>query len=390
MMQLIQIVSFLLMIKLSNTNEYCDSISGKCSENNENIYSKEYYVYLTTYLRKNADYQPSNDTCFESNIADDLRIFKNGITKEMLNNAYSKGVKYQIINHELYRSQECLFPTRCNGVEYFLIQLKSELPDFECVINFYDWPQISKHHGSPVPVFSFSKTKDYYDIMYPAWSFWDGGPAIKIYPKGLGRWDLHRKKLISVSKEIQWEEKKKVFFFRGSRTSSERDVIVQLSRKEKDLVNASYTKNQAWKSDKDTLGYPPAEEVALEDHCIYRYLFNFRGVTASFRFKYLFLCKSLVLHIGNEWNEFFYNHMKPWVHYIPLRTDDTENDYRKLMNFILKEDKVAQEIAFKGYKFIRNKLRMKDIRCYWRTLLTYYSKLLKFQPKLDETLKKIS
>lgn len=86
--------------------------------------------------------------------------------------------------------------------------------------------------------------------MYPAWSFWEGGPAIKIYPTGLGRWDLHRKKLISISKDIKWEEKKKVFFFRGSRTSSERDVLVQLSRKEPDLVNASYTKNQAWKSDK--------------------------------------------------------------------------------------------------------------------------------------------
>ena len=30
----------------------------------------------------------------------------------------------------------------------------------------------------PVPVFSFSKTSEYWDIMYPAWTFWEGGPAL--------------------------------------------------------------------------------------------------------------------------------------------------------------------------------------------------------------------
>lgn len=36
------------------------------------------------------------------------------------------------------------------------------------------------------------QTSDYNDIMYPAWSFWSGGPAIKTEPTGLGRWDMKR------------------------------------------------------------------------------------------------------------------------------------------------------------------------------------------------------
>jgi len=29
--------------------------------------------------------------------------------------------------------------------------------------------------------------------MYPAWTFWEGGPAVwPIYPTGLGRWDQQR------------------------------------------------------------------------------------------------------------------------------------------------------------------------------------------------------
>ena len=38
-----------------------------------------------------------------------------------------------------------------------------------------------------------SQASDNWDIMYPAWTFWEGGPAVwPIYPTGLGRWDLQR------------------------------------------------------------------------------------------------------------------------------------------------------------------------------------------------------
>ena len=37
--------------------------------------------------------------------------------------------------------------------------------------------------------------------------------------------------------------------FLSSRTSAERDPLVLLSREDPSLVDAQYTKNQAWKSD---------------------------------------------------------------------------------------------------------------------------------------------
>lgn len=111
------------------------------------------------------------------------------------------------------------------------------------------------------------------DIMYPAWTFWEGGPAVwPIYPNGLGRWDQQLKSIPRAAKNWPWDKKLKRAFFRGSRTSPERDPLVLLSRKEPELVDASYTKNQGWKSDADTLGAPPATEISLEDHCKYKYL----------------------------------------------------------------------------------------------------------------------
>jgi len=58
-----------------------------------------------------------------------------------------------------------------------------------------------------------------------------------------------------------------------------------------------------------------------------RYLFNFRGVAASFRYKHLFLCRSLVFQVGDDWQEFFYRALKPWVHYIPVRSDLSNAQY---------------------------------------------------------------
>jgi protein glucosyltransferase len=104
---------------------------------------------------------------------------------------------------------------------------------------------ISRFESSPLPLFSFSKTDEYADIFYPAWTFWAGGPATKLYPKGLGRWDVFRERLAKAANATPWADKADVAFFRGSRTSSERDPLVLLSRRKPEMVDAQYTKNQA-------------------------------------------------------------------------------------------------------------------------------------------------
>ena len=63
-----------------------------------------------------------------------------------------------------------------------------------------------------------------------------------------------RKNLLLSTKKWPWSKKLSTAFFRGSRTSSERDNVVLLSRDKPDLIDAAYTKNQAWKSKADTLG----------------------------------------------------------------------------------------------------------------------------------------
>ena len=135
--------------------------------------------------------------------------------------------------------------------------------------------------------------------------------------------------------------------------------------------------------------------MSLPDHCSYKYLFNYRGVAASFRFKHLFLCKSLVFHVtdddetGNDWLEFFYKEMKPWVHYIPISTKATINELESAITWALNNDAAAEKIAQAGYDFVDTYLTVDNVECYWKELLQRYQRLLKYEVEQNPALTKI-
>ncbi|XP_052354856.1 protein O-glucosyltransferase 1-like [Oncorhynchus keta] len=208
---------------------------------------------------------------------------------------------------------------RCSGVEHFILQV-IDRRDVEMVVNVWDYPQVPGWVQPILPVLSFSKTADYHDIMYPAWTFWEGCPYIPL--------ECMMGPLKKSAAQWPWKRKESRGFFRGSRTSPERlqtwwMLSTPRTRPESlsGTTNANVCVTVAFLFNKDTLGRPPAQEIPLVEHCQYKYLFNFRGVAASFRLKHLFLCGSLVFHVGREWMEFFYPQLLPWVHYIPVKQD---------------------------------------------------------------------
>lgn len=293
-------------------------------------------------------------------------------------------VKYQILGGKLYRSRECLFPPRCRGIEHFLLELAPELPDLEFLVNVQDLPVTRLAH--PLPVFSFSKIPSQHaDILYPAWAFWEGGPAVKVIPTW--RWDLARADLLAAGDAIAWEDKKPLLFFRGSRTHDSRDAYVLHAQRHPQLWDVRYTLNQSQKQTDvvtKTLGITPAEPVAPRDHCAFRYLLNFDGVAASFRLKNLLACGGLVLYVDPQWVEFFYPKLVAGEHYVPLSRDPEEAE--RTLAALVADDPRARRIAQNGRGFIEQHLSLDDIRQYWRDLLTDYAALQRFAPRRDESL----
>lgn len=71
--------------------------------------------------------------------------------------------------------------------------------------------------------------------------------------------------------------------------------------------------------------------------------------------------------------EFFYPQLKPWYHYVPVKSDLSDLD--TLVSYFLEHDDAAREIARNGYQFIISHLRPQDVTNYWRKLLTTYAQL---------------
>ncbi|KAH8381840.1 hypothetical protein KR009_000627, partial [Drosophila setifemur] len=341
-------------------------------------------------LRALANYNPcelgdSECICHAQTIQKDLEPYiDKGITPEMMAQSKRFGTLYKVIQGRIYRQDNCSYPVRCASVEDMLLAISGDLPDLEFVLNVRDWPQVHFLSGSSGPVFSDSTTSWHLDIMCPAWSFWTvSGPMLQQYPHGLGRWDWMRQHLMARAGSIPWESKKSMGFFRGSRSHPKRDKVVLLSRSFPDLVDARYTQHVGDKSTSHPLAADPAEEVPLADHCQFKYLFSFQGVAASFRLRHILLCRSLVLHVGDQWQEFFYAQLKPWVHYVPVDSNAAVEELADLVLYLRQHDDLAEEIAERGQQFVWLHLRMEDVQCYWSRLLREYAQLLTYQVQLE-------
>jgi len=70
---------------------------------------------------------------------------------------------------------------------------------------------------------------------------------------------------------------------------------------------------------------------------------------------------------------FFYNHLEPWYHYIPITTD--LNDAENILLFVQNNDRLVGKIARQGRDFIWNYLTMENVELYWKELLLEYYKL---------------
>lgn len=97
----------------------------------------------------------------------------------------------------------------------------------------------------------------------------------------------------------------------------------------------------------------------------------------------------MVFHVGDDWLEFYYPSLKPWVHYVPLSLKASQEEITKYIKYFKEHDSLAKEIAERGFQHIWDHLTDKDVECYWRKLLTEYAKLVKYDFIKDKDVKKL-
>ncbi|KAF3695058.1 KDEL motif-containing protein 1 Precursor [Channa argus] len=248
---------------------------------------------------------------------------------------------------------------------------KVKLPDMEFFVNLGDWPLEKRKPTEKIhPIFSWCGSNNTRDIVMPTYDLTES------VLETMGRQHLCGMSS-SANTGPPWSEKNDTAFWRGRDSRQERLDLVKLSRAHPHIIDAAFTNFFFFKHDENLYG-PLVKHVSFFDFFKYKYQINVDGTVAAYRLPYLLAGDSVVLKQDSAYYEHFYNELRPWEHYIPVRAD--LGDLLEKVQWARDHDEEAKKIALAGQQFARNHLMGDNIFCYYYKLFQKYAKLQVTEP----------
>ena len=256
---------------------------------------------------------------------------------------------------------------------------KAYIPDLEFVANLGDWPLSDKRTTPALPVISWCGSTDSNDIVVPTYELTESSLQMQ------GRITLD---ILSVlgKQSFKFDDKKGKLFWRGRDSNEHRLKLVRLSKNHSDIIDANLTNFFFFRDQMEELG-PKAPYTPFFDFFEYKYQLNIDGTVAAYRLPYLLAGNSLVLKQDSKYYEFFYNLLKPDVHYIPVDRD--LNDLLQILNNVKKDNVKSKKIISNARQLVLENLLPEHIYCYHYNLLLKYSALLHSKVELRPEMKEV-
>ncbi|XP_029458329.1 protein O-glucosyltransferase 3 isoform X1 [Rhinatrema bivittatum] len=304
---------------------------------------------------------------FESFPSIDLQRMSEEVPKRF---AEKRGaiVHYTVLKNQIYRRTLGKYTDFKMFSDEILLSLarKVHLPDFEFYINVGDWPvehrKVNATPG-PLPIISWCGSADSRDIILPTY---DISHSTLETLRGVTN------DLLSIQGHTgpPWNNKTEQAFFRGRDSREERLQLVQLSKKNPDLLDAGITGYFFFREKEVELG--KASLIGFFDFFKYKYQVNVDGTVAAYRFPYLMLGDSLVLKQDSPYYEHFYHALKPWKHYVPINR--SLRDLLEQVEWAKANDDEAKRIAREGQLLARELLQPHRLYCYVYKVFQTYAK----------------
>ncbi len=259
----------------------------------------------------------------------------------------------------------------------------------------YFW--VTEDFKDQAPILSYARSKDaHYIISIPdrftipasAWS--------KLIPA-----------ILHQNEQIPWEKKIKKAFWRGTTTdfrrhaigaytlqeveeiysSRARWILCDFSLKRPDLVDAGFNVVHDPAVNLATFVRPMMKEgVSPAGHLNYAYLPVLDGYTSTFPgYLWRLLSNSVALKQETSDSQWFYDALKPYVHYIPIQ--ENMEDLEQVILWARDHDEECQQISANARKFVLENLMMEDLYLYQLLVFLEYAKYQDFdlQDLLEET-----
>jgi protein glucosyltransferase len=195
---------------------------------------------------------------------------------------------------------------------------------------------------------------------------------------------------------VPWKEKVPKAYWRGSLTGSgyieNASMVLQESRVRLARVAAAHSKDIDFAFTdidlKDTWGATVQSlmqgifDESLHSESVnfyevlpqYKYLLDVDGVSVAWRGLPLLASGSVVLLETGERGEFFFEDLKPWVHYVPVKRDLT--DLIDILSLLRQRDGTALRIGMSGRQFALTNLSIASLECYCLDALKFMSEVV--------------
>lgn len=244
-----------------------------------------------------------------------------------------------------------------------------------------------------VPIFAFAKNKnpkhhnnyilfpDDYTLAKQETGYWAG-------------WGNISKEVLRGNDQFPWENKINSLIWRGLKSDHNNEVYlypwetkVNILMKPSKIIDPSISADtpRQYLVDLSTINPNLIDAkfmggVSKEEQIKYKMSIVMDGHTCTYPgFLWRLLSNSVTFKQETDNEQWFYDSVKPWVHYIPVKPD--LSDLLKKVDWVKNHDQDAKKIADRSTKFVQNNLMMPYVDYYIVKLLTRYSKLLNFKLK---------
>lgn len=266
-------------------------------------------------------------------------------------------LRYRIVNNQLYVDKLLPFEPceRFQNALLTLCQLAS-LPNLDFLVTHEDGTKEPFYltPSNQAPLFGWAKLMTTPDLI-----------LIPDYRSVSTLWFDDLRKLIE-GKEFKgthrvWSEKINKAFWRGGLTESiNRPLLCHLSQQYPDHIDAALT------------GPSFQQTATYEEHLPYKYLPVLDGIMCSYPgYQWRLLSGCLTLKPDSEQIQWFYQELKPYVHFLPVASD--LSDLLLQIQWAVNHDTICEQIALQAKEFALTHLQFDDIYHYLYLALTQYA-----------------
>ena len=282
----------------------------------------------------------------------------------------------------------------------FPILRKDGMESYDCFFG-KDVPLKSHSYNKYVPILSMNTTKNHMDIAIPTWEDWRF--VSYLYDKKIFWKDYQTYPCLEEFDSISWEEKIPTIIWRGTSTGRGTTVddnirlfYYKYSKKdERDsdghlFMDVKFTKwnlrprkhpNNPYVRTilKEDFDFETVEHMSPIEQAKYKYCINLPGHSCAYRLSLQLFSGSLIFSYPCDNYLWFFNWLKPWVHYIPIEKEFDMDEIKKKIKWCKENDEQCKEIVKNARKFADEHLSRDGILDYLQKILCSIAEKNKIQ-----------